>query len=323
MSRLDLYADLHEHRPAAPDELRARVLEIAARAPAAPGRRLPSLSPRLALGTLLAAAAAVAIAVGVSERGSSPQQSAGSAAGEATLDASVPRALPKSAAAPVPPAGGGTRLQDVDATLALRVRNATALSDATKRALAIARSLGGFATTVNVNVEGREGDASIRVRVPVSKVQAAVERLSALGTITGSSLQIQDRQAGVAAVDREIARLQRQLKALRAREQTPATERQIRTLTARVQALQRQRAATVREARLATVSLSLTTRAAVSPPAPESHGRLHGVVVALTWVGVGAVYALALGGPLVLLGLALWLGRRGLRRRGERRLLER
>jgi len=236
-------------------------------------------------------------------------------------------AATRAATAPTPsttlraPAPSGTRLQDYDATLGLRVRDATALSDATKRALAIVRSLGGFATVVNVSMDGREGDASIRVRVPVTKVERAIERLAALGTITGSSVDVRDRQAGVNALDREIARLQRQLRELRRQERTPAVERRIRQLTERVQRLQRQRAATVREARLATISLELTTRAPAPPP--EEPGPLHGVVVALRWVGIGAVYALALGVPFLLLALAVRLAWVRARRRGEQRLLER
>lgn len=329
MSQLDLLADLRETRPAAPDALRVRVRAIAA-SPSAPRRRLlPALSPRLAFGTLLAAAAALAIAVGVTQRASEP----GGTAANGTVTATTLRssALPQAKEAvpgatldqalTAPPSG--TRLQDYDATLSLRVRDATALSDATKQALRIARSLGGYATAVDVNVDGREGDASIRVRVPVSKVETALQRLSELGTITGESLQIRDVQAGVNAIDRTIARLQRQLRALRAGEQTEAAKRQIAELTHRVERLQRSRATAVRQAKLATISLQLTTREPPSPPKKESDGPLHGVVVALTWLGIGAVYALAVGGPVVLLGLALWLAVRALRRRAERRLLER
>ncbi|HET7045825.1 MAG TPA: DUF4349 domain-containing protein [Gaiellaceae bacterium] len=319
MSRLDVYAELRDTRPAAPAELRERVRTIAATeaAPPTPGRRRPVLSPRLALGTLLAAAAAVAIAVGVSQRGSEPQISAGRTA---PLEAQSSGAADSGRALKAP-APSRTRLQDYDATLGLRVRDPAALSAATRRALAIVRSLGGFATVVDLHVDGGEGDATIRVRVPVGKVGRAVERLTALGTITESSVQVQDRQAGVNAGDREIARLQRQLRALRAREQTDATKRQIAALTARVQGLQRNRAETVRQARLATISLQLTTRGPA--PAPHHDGPLHGVVVALRYLGIGAVYALAIGGPILLLALAARLAWLYARRRGERRLLER
>ncbi len=48
------------------------------------------------------------------------------------------------AATAVPPSR--TRVQDYDASLSLRLKNANALSDASKQALAVARSLGGFAS---------------------------------------------------------------------------------------------------------------------------------------------------------------------------------
>ncbi|HSP74537.1 MAG TPA: DUF4349 domain-containing protein, partial [Gaiellaceae bacterium] len=221
----------------------------------------------------------------------------------------------------VPPARG--RLQDYDATLSLRVHDATALSGATKRALRIVRSLGGFAGSVNVNVDGAEGDATLRLRVPVTHVEEAVRRLSELGTITGESVGIQDVQAGVNALDRTIARLQKQLRDLRAQPQTPAVQRRIAALTARVRQLQRSRADTVRNARLATISLQLTTRTPVVQPQPAHHGPLHGAVVALSWLGIGALYALVVGGPVAAFLLAVWLAARALRRRSERRLLER
>ncbi len=159
-----------------------------------------------------------------------------------------------------------TRLQDYDATLSLKVKDADALSNATKRALAVARSLGGYASAVSVDVQKGEGDATIRLRVPVGNVQRAVERLSALGTITGESVAIRDLQAGVDALDKRITRLQKRLAVLRAQEQTAAVKRQIASLTAQVERLQRGRAGTVREARLATVDLSMTTREAPKPP---------------------------------------------------------
>lgn len=327
MSRLDLLAELTETRPAAPAELRERVRELAAVVPE-PTRRLPRPTRRLAAAVLVAAAlVVVAAAVVVSRNGSTPSTvergvAVGSAAKAPTAtlqaQAGADRAFAPTA---VPPARG--RLQDYDATLSLRVHDATALSAATKQALRIVRSLGGFAGSVNLNVDGAEGDATLRLRVPVTHVQDAVQRLSELGTITGESVGIQDVQAGVNALDRTIARLQKQLRGLRAQPQTPAVQRRIAALTARVQQLQRSRATTVRNARLATISLQLTTRTPVVQPKPAHHGPLHGAVVALSWLGIGALYALVVGGPVALFLLAVWLGTRALRRRSERRLLER
>ncbi len=55
-------------------------------------------------------------------------------------------------------------------------------------------------------------------------------------------------------------------------------------------------------------------------PSEDEDGPLHGLGVAFTWIGIGAVYALALGTPVVLLSLLGWfLVARGLRRRREER----
>ena len=141
------------------------------------------------------------------------------------------------------------------------------------------------------------------------------------GTITGEQVDVQDLQTGLNTTDRTIARLQRQLKSLRAQPASAANDARIAALVTRIQKLQRAEAATIRAARYATVHLQMTTPA-VTHAAP-SHSRLHGIVVALTWLGIGLAYALAIGVPLlVLCGLA-WLALRTLRRRREDELLSR
>jgi hypothetical protein len=86
--------------------------------------------------------------------------------------------------------------------------------------------------------------------------------------------------------------------------------------------LQRGEATTRRTAHYATVDLHLETPL-VTIASKHGHGPLHGVVVALTWLGIGAVYALAIGTPLVVLGLLIWLAVRVIRRRREDALLSR
>ena len=98
---------------------------------------------------------------------------------------------------------------------------------------------------------------------------------------------------------------------------------QIDTLSSRIENLQRQRAATIRAAYFATVKLHMETPPAAPPPAENGNGPLHGLGVAFRWIGIGAVYALALGTPLVLLLALLWFLARGLRRRREEALLSR
>jgi hypothetical protein len=324
MSQPELLTELQRTRPTAPAELRERIRAIAATVPAPPRRRLTW--PRAAL-VLVPAVLAVAVGAAVLGRDGGQQARNG---GVVTFGSE--RAVAPPAAKALPGAGGldsaiapgpsRTRLQDYDATLRLHVEDANALSDATKRAVRIATSLGGFASVAQVDVDGKQGDALLRLRVPVTKVQVALQRLAELGTITGESVRIADVQPQVNAADRRIARLQRQLAALRAQSQTPVLQRRIAALTAQVERLQRGRAGTVRQARLATIRLELTTRIPAATPKPAEHGALHGALVALTWLGIGALYALIVGGPVLLLGIVLWLAWRVSRRRSERKLLE-
>jgi hypothetical protein len=260
-------------------------------------------------GGLILLAAALAVSVGAVVLGRGGRSAAPEHGGAAGAGATSVRSIPFGAATKSAPAPSPTRLQDYDATLSLRVRG---VSEATKRAVRIAASLGGFPASVEVH--GTTAD--LRLRVPVTKVQQAVERLSALGTITGEDVSIRDVQAGVDATDRTIARLQRALRRLRAE---GAPQKRVDALVARIQKLQRARADTIRQARLATVELHLRTPRQVA--APAEHGPLHGAVVALRWVGIGALYALVVGGPVLVVALVAWLAWRFTRRRRESRLL--
>ncbi|HEV7639253.1 MAG TPA: DUF4349 domain-containing protein, partial [Gaiellaceae bacterium] len=220
----------------------------------------------------------------------------------------------------VPSAPG--RVQDYGAFLALRLESATAVSDGVKSALRIASSLGGYPASVHASSEAKVASADLTLKIPRAHVQEAITRLSALGTITSENVNIQDKQAALNATDRTIARLQTQLKTLHAQTPSATTAKRIATLESQIARLQRASAATRRTAHYATVSLHLTSAKAVVP-AVKGHGPLHGVVVALTWLGIGAVYALAIGTPIVVLALLLWLAARAVRRRREDALLSR
>jgi hypothetical protein len=152
-----------------------------------------------------------------------------------------------------------------------------------------------------------------------------VQKLGALGTIVGANVSIQDLQAGIDTTARTIDRLQAQLAELRTQTQTEDVLAQIETLSNRIENLQRQRAATIRAAYFATVKLHMETPPKATPPPAEQGGSgpLHGLGVAFRWLGIGAVYALALGTPVVLLLVLLWFLARGVRRRREEALLSR
>jgi Domain of unknown function (DUF4349) len=246
--------------------------------------------------------------------------------GEGTALQSKAAAAPSDSAgrssklAPVGPSA--TRPQKYSASLTLRVHNATAVSNATKRAVAIVTGLGGYVVSAHVDAGSAAASSDIVLKVPKTNVRRAIARLSGLGTITAEQVDIQDLEAGIATTDRTMQRLQRRLAALRGQTSTPTILRQIAALTTRIERLQRTEAATLRAARYATVSLHLATPAPAEPK-HHGHGPLHSLGVAFRWIGIGAVYGLALGVPaLLLLGL-VWLGVRTIRRRRENALLSR
>jgi hypothetical protein len=215
-------------------------------------------------------------------------------------------------------------VQRYSATLTLRVKNSAVVSSASKRAVAIAHALGGYELRVNVDAARSSGAADLVLRVPRTHVQEAMRRLTALGTILHEDVQVQDLQGTVDTTERKIARLQHRLTLLRAQPQDTKTEQQIASLTAQVERLQRNRAATIRAARYATVDVQLEAPAkpaAVTPP--RHHGPLHGLGVAFRWIGIGAVYAAAIGGVFVAAALLVWLATRAVRRRREDALLSR
>ncbi len=343
MSRPDLLGELRESRPLAPAEVREHVRRIAAQAE--PAARRHGFGWRRAF-VLAVAGAAAAAAAAILLPGSARHSS--SLSPTLRLAASPPAAVQrslapvtKSAAAPTFASGvGGTgaaanqrpalsvpgtspsRVQRISAELELRVPTTGAVSDASKRAVAIARALGGYPSSLEVNASGRSGYAQLVLRIPKQNLQQAVARLSSLGTITGENVSLEDITAEVEASTHKLARLEARLAAWQAEPQTTATERQIVALTGEIAALRRGRSTTVKNASYATVNVEMTTR---QPPAPLHHGKshFHGLLVAFGWVGVGAVYTLALGAPLVLLLALVWLAARTVRRRREDALLSR
>ncbi len=312
MPQRDVLAELRAAHVPAPEEVRERVLMLAAAA--APPKR-SSFTWRRALVLALPVAAAVAAAVVFTRPSTHPHTTTladearvahGSIAGSAQKGAA-----PHPYRALVVPSAK-QRVQIVGTYLALRTKD---VSSGVKHAVQIATSLGGYAASVHVDLH----TADLTLKVPRAHVQQAMARLSQLGTITAENVQVTDETAGLNTTDRQIAKLQAQIERLRA---AAAPASKIDPLVARVQALQRREAATRRAAHYATVELHLATPQAAQP-AHHGHGPLHGIGVALRWLGIGAVYALAVGGPvLVLLGL-VWLAARLLRRRRVDALLSR
>jgi Domain of unknown function (DUF4349) len=318
MSQRDLVAELRAARVGAPPEVRARVRLIAS-SDTTPTQR-DTVTWRRALVIAVPVAAAIAAAIVLNRPSHKPQAvapvyRAAVAHGSAATTGSA-KGLPSLAPNP-----STTRVQRYGAYLALRVPTPDAVSTGVKRALQITKSLGGYAGSVHATTAGTSGSADLTLRIPRSHVQEAVARLSAIGTITAEQVDVQDLQAGLNATDRTIARLQRRLAELRTQPQTALTDRRIAALVGQIQGLQRSEAATIRSARYATVDLHLGT--AAPKPAKAHHGPLHGLRVVFRWLGIGAVYVLALGAPLLLVVWLAWIVTRTIRRRREDALLSR
>lgn len=317
MSQRDLVAELRAAHIEAPSDVRARVRLIAA-ADTTPVRRR-SFTWRRALVLAVPIAAAVAATIVFTRPAHHPRAEV-DRAGTPAIQRGAPPSLGAQRAL-IAPTPSTTRVQRYGAFLALRVPTPDGVSTGVKQALRITKSLGGYAGSVHATTSSSGGSADLTLKIPRTHVQEAIARLSAIGTITAEQVDVQDLQTGLNAAGRTIARLQRQLAALRAQPQTDAVKAHVAALTRQIQGLQRAEAATVRAARYATVRLHLGT--AAPKPATAHHGPLHGLGVAFRWIGIGAVYVLALGAPLLLVLWAAWIVTRTIRRRREDELLSR
>jgi Domain of unknown function (DUF4349) len=310
----DLATALRTETPTAPEHLRDRVAQIAATPP--PARRSFPVRRLLALGmpAALAASVVAAAVIGLVSSGSPPPEVAMQEDAKTLSPATTPprerlgdiQQAPLRAAAPAPTPG---RAQDYRATLTVLVDGTSDLSSTTQRALRTTRRLGGYIVTVDYGTpEPSEGTASLRVRIPVSRVQAAIVQFSGLGQILAQQTQISDLQQPLDELTRRIRQLER----------TGGS-------SAEIAALRRQRAEINRRAAFATVNLDLTTHEPQKSPATP--GRLDRAIDDATGVlaaelAIGA-YVLIVAAPILLLLAMAFLGSRAYRRHADQRLLER
>jgi hypothetical protein len=319
----DFGQELRASRPVASPALRERV---AALRPPEPRRTLRRPSGRLVLGLVAAALLASLVAAGIT-RGpktstSSQRVSHGAAASASQIRRlAEPNALRSrsekspSYGAAIVPGVAPARLQRYQATLRLRVENVDSLSSATKRAMALARSLGGYVGQVQYATHGgKHGSARVVLRVPVGSVQTAWARLTALGTILQQQTGILDvtRRAGREVT--QIAKLRHELETASPAE-APAIRARLRTLEAKHRRL-------LRSAELARIVLTLTTPAqqAAAPPS-RIHRTLDDAGGVLLRELQFLLYALVVAGPLLIIGAAVVATQRAARRRADNRLL--
>jgi hypothetical protein len=310
----DLLTALREETPNAPSELRDRVALIAAGPP--PPRRTFTLRRTLLWSAPAAAVAslAAAVVIGVLTSSSPPPRPAasppvGNTEQKVPPAAPAPRrralARPETFKADLPPNPARGRAQDVQTSLRILVDDPNDLSAATQRALRTTRRLGGYVVTVNYGTpEPTEGTANFRVRIPVSRVQAAVVQFSGLGRILAQQTQITDLQQRLDDITRQIRRTKDK---------------------ARIAALRRERTELNRRAAYATVDLALTTHEpeeAAAAPSRFDRAVDDAVGVLTAELAIGA-YILIVVSPFLLLLAAGLAGSRAYRRYLDQRLLER
>jgi len=352
----DLVLELRAARPVAPVELRERIAELASREPE------PAQAPRWSLAiprfrarraafvlvpALIVLAVLGALAGGLASSGSKPEPKAVTLPGEASrsvpeaipaphVPRTLPQALGSAAAAPkrAPTLAPNThRYQDYAASMRIRLDDVNGLSNATERAMRLARRLGGYLVSVQYGTEGsRKGNAYLTLRVPVARVQSAVVRLSGLGTILDQHVAITDVQPQVNALERRIVQLTSDISAIDAQLKSPSLSQAERTrlefrrerlATARREAIS-SRTATINRASFATVRLELTTQKREQPAAPAGRftrtiDKAGGILAAeAAWT----LLVLAIVLPFVFVVALLVWGLRAGRRLSDRRLLE-
>ena len=327
----ELVSALRAETPATPAALQARVASVTATPPVdrrLTARRILKFAVPAVAGLSLAVALGVGLNSGI-RPAPSDESAATTVAGEWDSKTSAPasgesgeafsplarQGLGRSQSAPAPSAD---RAQDYNASLLLLVDGTDDLSATTQRALRTTRRLGGYLVSVNYTTpEPGEGTAAVRLRIPVSRVQAAIVQFSGLGRILAQDTRISDLQQPLDELTRQIRRLERRAAAAK------GAERQ--RLLAQIASLRRQRLEINRRAAFATVSLDLTTHEPKEPVATP--GRLDRALGDAVWILAAeliiAAYALIVASPLLLLLAAAFFGNRAYRRHADQRLLER
>ena len=352
-----LLNEIRATKPEAPSALRERVRALSVQAPTSEPlldrvRFTPVLSnfgwkravlavPAMLVVALLAAGVIGITRDDVSTGGDEAASSFASDAGRNRSTIAPSASAESSEAAPpatkaVGDAAGGAvapvpgQLQRFEAELGLRVDDVDALSDATKQAQQIARDHGGTVASLQYDAPSEGvGTAQITLRIPTAEVEAALAELSQLGTIIGQRYGIQDLQQQADSLQTQIEQTQRRIAQILAQLGSPTLSDENRVvlqsrLTSNRQKLTDLRAAmksTRAEAATSTVYVTLTTEEIQATPVGGG-SRLDDVEDVLAWEAIAALYVLVVVGPFVLLGLAVWLVLRLLRRRETARLLE-
>jgi uncharacterized coiled-coil protein SlyX len=327
----------------APPALRDRVRALGEPAP----RRRPRISRRAVL--VLAPACVVALAAGavlysVVTPSSTHRESFARVPGKAKTPVGAP-AHARRGIVTVPsavqglaqknqdavPAPTPNRYQNYQASLRVRVKDFDALGKQTATAMQITQALGGYVASVQQSTSsGVPGEADLVLRVPVSHVQAAMIKLSALGTVVEQHVSIEDLNAVVAAQRQQILQLKVEIARITAalQQSLPADVRlrlqfQLDEAKRSLASVTGANKSTLRAAAMSRIALALTTE---KPAAAKHHRGLlgrstHAAISFLAGAGAITLAALIILAPLLVLGVLFLLGLRAYRRREEQRLL--
>jgi Domain of unknown function (DUF4349) len=223
------------------------------------------------------------------------------------------------------------RYQNYQASLRVRVKDFDALGKQAAAAMQITQSLGGYVASVQQSTtRGAPSQADLLLRVPVVHVQAAMIKLSALGTVVEQQVSIQDLNAVVAAQRQRILQLKIEIARITAalQQSLPADVRlrlqfsldEAKRSLAGVTGANR---STLRAAAMSRIALALTTEKAAA--AKHYRGLLgrstHAAISFLAGAGAITLAALIILAPLAVLVVLFLLGLRAYRRREAERLL--
>jgi hypothetical protein len=328
-----LAEELRAARPVAREALRDRVLALSPPPPPRFELRLRRFVPAAGLAGL-AAALGVAGVLGI-VHGSTGRQStlhATRSGRPAALELNQARsqtfkrgALKGSASSRFDSsiAPSAQRLQQYDAFLRVRVGSQDELSSRTQNALRFTRKLGGYIVSAHYSAPGHTGTSRLALRVPIERVQAAIAHFSGYGTLVQQRIVLKDLQQHVDALTVRIRKLRAEIVRL---EQQGASHERIDRARALLLVLTSRKSASVRRAQLASVALTMVVGAkkatVATPPGPFRRTIDDAGSVLLRELEI-LLYALLVAGPLLLLGGAGILAGRSMRRRADRRLLER
>jgi hypothetical protein len=223
------------------------------------------------------------------------------------------------------------RLQQYDATLTLRVGDRDELSARTSEAMRLTRALDGYVAAATYDVPGKRGESALVLRIPIDRVQQALEAFSAYGTIVSQRISVKDVQrrvdelgSALAILRKDVAKVERELAGTLSPEQRIELEQRLAVDRRRIKALSSVREAITHRAQLARVVLTLVTPRSRAAAAP---GRFHRTLDDAGSVLVRELevllYALVVVGPLLAIGGVAIVTSRAQRRRSDRRLLER